>query len=261
MRALFFMRGIASAGRAMRTKMSCSDGRVISKWWTARARGELLQELLRVARQPHLLELAVVVDRLRRPGCPASAAAPPAVRTRTVSKPYCAWISSSVPSSTFLPLKIMKMRSHIFSAVAMSCVLKTTVVPRRRISSTASLRDFGVDRVEAGERLVEDQELRAARRPRRRTAPSATCPSTAPRSSSRPSPACPSARHPVVDGGIELGDRASLQLPVVAEQPADGHLLVEAALLGQIADAIAGGRGVAGAEDFDARPGRAAGCA
>ena len=32
----------------------------------------------------------------------------------------------------------MKMRSHIRSAVAMSWVLNTTVVPRRRISSTAS---------------------------------------------------------------------------------------------------------------------------
>ena len=32
----------------------------------------------------------------------------------------------------------MKMRSHMRSAVAMSCVLKTTVAPRRRISSTAS---------------------------------------------------------------------------------------------------------------------------
>ena len=32
----------------------------------------------------------------------------------------------------------MKIRSHIRSAVAMSWVLKTTVVPRRRISRTAS---------------------------------------------------------------------------------------------------------------------------
>ena len=32
----------------------------------------------------------------------------------------------------------MKIRSHIFSAVVMSCVLKTTVVPDRFSSSTAS---------------------------------------------------------------------------------------------------------------------------
>ena len=38
----------------------------------------------------------------------------------------------------------MKMRSHMRSAVAMSCVLKTTVAPRRRISSTASFSTWAL---------------------------------------------------------------------------------------------------------------------
>ena len=52
------------------------------------------------------------------PGCAAEA--PSAVRTRTVSNPYSAWISSSVPSRTFFPRKIMKIRSHIRSATDIS---------------------------------------------------------------------------------------------------------------------------------------------
>ncbi len=76
---------------------------------------------------------------LSTPGMPSSAARPPSVRTRMVSAPYWAWISASVPSSTFLPRKIMKMRSQSRSAVAMSCVEKTMVVPRSRSASTASL--------------------------------------------------------------------------------------------------------------------------
>ena len=43
----------------------------------------------------------------------------------------------------------------------------------------------------------------------------------------------------------------ALEPAVVAQQPADRHLLIEAALLGQVADAIARGRGVARAEHFD----------
>ena len=50
---------------------------------------------------------------------------------------------------------------------------------------------------------------------------------------------------------IELGDGAPLQAAVVAEQAAHGHLLVEAALLGQVADAIARGAVSRGAEHLD----------
>ena len=45
---------------------------------------------------------------------------PPSVLTLSVSFPYFSWIADSVPSSTFLPLNIMKMKSHIFSAVFIS---------------------------------------------------------------------------------------------------------------------------------------------
>ena len=45
--------------------------------------------------------------------------------------PYSSWIAASVPSRTFRPLKIMKMKSHIRSATFMSWVLKITVAPGR----------------------------------------------------------------------------------------------------------------------------------
>ena len=47
---------------------------------------------------------------------------------------------------------------------------------------------------------------------------------------------------PVVDHRIELGDRTALEASVVAEQTAHLHLLVEAALLRQVADVVARGR-------------------
>ena len=73
--------------------MSCSDGRVIFEVVDRGARGEPLQERLRIARQADLLQLPVIVDRFDA-GMPSSAAAPAAVRTRTVSGPYCAWMLS-----------------------------------------------------------------------------------------------------------------------------------------------------------------------
>ena len=96
------------------------------------------------------------------PGMPASAGAR---RRRSARAPCrgrsCAWISSSVPSSTFLPLKIMKMRSHSSSAASMSCVEKMIVVPCAAQLEDGVAQRVGVDRVEAGERLVEDEQLAA----------------------------------------------------------------------------------------------------
>ena len=149
-----------AVGFAMRTKMSCSDGRVTSKCRTRARATSAAQERLRIAGQPHFLQLPVVVDRLdarqrrrARRRARRCARAPCRCRTPPGSR-------RSVPSSTLRPRKIMKMRSHIRSATSMSCVLKTMVVPRRR--SRAPRREHvGVDRVEAGERLVEDQQRRA----------------------------------------------------------------------------------------------------
>ena len=67
-------------------------------------------------RQPHLLQRCRSRSPTSTPATGREARRRPARRTRTVSCPYVAWISSSVPSSTLRPLKIMKMRSHICSA-------------------------------------------------------------------------------------------------------------------------------------------------
>ena len=145
----------------------------------------------------------------------------------------------------------MKMRSHILSAVAMSCVLKTTVVAAAAHLEHRVLERLGVDRVEARRTARRGSAATAARRPRRRTGPSATCPSRASRSCWSAQPAMPRrAIHSSITR-IELGDGAALEPAVVAEQAADRHLLVEAALFGQVADAVARGGGVGGAEHLD----------
>ena len=69
-----------------------------------------------------------------------------------------------MPSSTLLPLKIMKMRSQSRSAADMSCVENTIVVPVAPELEHRVAQRVGVHRIEPGERLVEDQQLRLARR-------------------------------------------------------------------------------------------------
>ena len=59
----------------------------------------------------------------------------------------------------------MKMKSHICSATAMSWVEKMTVVPSFFRLQDGVAEDLGVDRVEAAERLVEQDQLAAGRRP------------------------------------------------------------------------------------------------
>ena len=156
---------------------------------------------LRIAGQPDLLHLAVVVHRLDARRCRRARRRRRRCAHGTVSKPYCAWISSSVPSSTFRPAK-----DH---EDAIAHLLGGRHVVRAEDDGRAAaahlehrvLERLGVDRVEAGERLVEDQQRRARRSTARRTAPSATCPSRAPRSSSRPSPCMPSrASHSSIAG-------------------------------------------------------------
>ena len=126
----------------------------------------------------------------------------------------------------------MKMKSHIVSAVAMSCVEKMTVVPARLRSSTASRKHLGVDRIESAERLVENHQrrlgddggdelhlLRHALGKRLHLF-------VAPRRQVEP-------LKPGVDR--RPGSAHAFQLGVEAQQLADLHLLVQAALLGQIA--------------------------
>ena len=133
----------------------------------------------------------------------------------------------------------------------MSCVLKTTVAPRRRISSTASLStsaltgsspENGSSRISsAGLRDDRGDELHLLRHALRERLDLAVAQPVQLH-------AAPSTRRSA-DRARRSG--APFQPAVVAEQPADRHLLVEAALLGQIADAIARGGGVARPEHLD----------
>ena len=109
---------------------------------------------------------------------------------------------------------------------------------------------FGVDRIEAGERLVENQqfglgddgrdELHFLRHAFGQRLDLAIAPALHAH-----------ARHPVVDDRIDLGDGPPLELAVITEQAAHGHLLVEAALLGEVADPVARGRARRRAEHRD----------
>ena len=122
-------------------------------------RHQPLQQRLRLARVAQLVQ-AGLFDAQLDPGQPRQGRAPPATRTRMTSWPWAAWISARVPSSTLRPLKIMKMRSHICSAVAMSWVREDDRACRPRCSVEDGVAEhLGVDRIEAGERLVEDDQL------------------------------------------------------------------------------------------------------
>ena len=61
----------------------------------------------------------------------------------------------------------------------------------------------------------------------------------------------PESSEPVVDRGARRPPGQPLQRGVVEEQPLDGHLLVEAPLFRQVADAVIGRARPAFAEDFD----------
>jgi hypothetical protein len=59
------------------------------------------------------------------------------------------------PSSTFSPRATMHTASHRRSALSIMCVLKITVCPRAQLDDGV-LERLRVDRIEAAERLVED---------------------------------------------------------------------------------------------------------
>ena len=101
--------------------------------------------------------------------------------------------SPTVPSNRPLPPAMIAIRSHSRSAWAMTWVEKMTVAPARRLVADQLLRAALVDRVEAGERLVEHDQLRACGRSCRAAGRSAPCPWTALDRSCRhtsPSPFC-----------------------------------------------------------------------
>ena len=75
-------------------------------------------------------------------------------------RPAADFTPATVPSSTFSPRAMMHTESHIFSALSMTCVLNTTVLPRSPQVEHRVLERLRVDRIEPAERLVEDHELR-----------------------------------------------------------------------------------------------------
>ena len=56
------MAAFCPSGFAIRTKMSCSDGRVTSKWYTAARAVRRDEKSLGIAGHPHFLQLAEIVD-------------------------------------------------------------------------------------------------------------------------------------------------------------------------------------------------------
>ena len=137
---------------------------------------------------------------------------------------------------------MMHTESHIFSALSMTCVLKITVLPRRLSSTTASLSACA---------LIGSRPLNGSSRITR----SGSCSSVAmnctfccmPRDSSSTfaSPQSLSARReaeplePFVDARAPRSRALhAFELGEEQQHAAHLHLLVEAALFGQVADAV-----------------------
>ena len=81
------------------------------------------------------------------------------VRRRTIGRSL-ARASSTRPSNATLPLAMIAIRSHSRSAWAMTWVEKMIVAPVARLAADQLLEPRLVDRVEPGERLVEDDQPR-----------------------------------------------------------------------------------------------------
>ena len=125
----------------------------------------------------------------------------------------------------------------------MSCVLSKMVVPRSRSSRSASASTIDVHRIEAGQRLVEHQQLAARRRAWRELDllrhpfdSVSTFARSGVGSSKRSSHACAIAP--------PIGRERPFRPPEILERGEHGDPLVETALLGQVADAVAWRRAV-----------------
>src|SRR5262249_9968352 len=155
--------------------------------------------------------------------------------------PDAAFTPVTLPSSTFSPRAMMHTESHIFSALSMMCVLNTTVLPRRFSSRMASFSACA---------LIGSRPLNGSSRMTR----SGSCSSVAmnctfccmPRDSSSTlaSPLFfPRRREPDRLDLFAAAGRARPRAPPFAlgekqQAPPHLHLLIETALLGQIADLI-----------------------
>ena len=80
----------------------------------------------------------------------------------TLGRPISALSSAGVPSATILPWSMIPTRSASTSASSRYCVVRNTVTPAsRRMSATSFQMRRAALRVEAGRRLVEEEDPRA----------------------------------------------------------------------------------------------------
>ena len=136
---------------------------------------------------------------------------------------------------------MMHTESHSRSALSMRCVLKITVLPRALSSTMVSFSACALIGIEAGERLVEDDEvgivderadeLHLLLHAARELVDLGEPPVLLGRLEVE-------ALHPVLDALVRVLAGHALELGEELQHPADLHLLVEAALLGQVADAV-----------------------
>ena len=140
------------------------------------------------------------------------------------------------PSNATLPLAMIAIRSHSRSAWAMTWVEKMIVAPSRASRADQLLEPRLVDRVEAGEGLVEDDQPRLVNDRARAAGRSAPCPWTSVRIgffAQSPRPCC---FEQLVGAAAAFAQRQAAQRAHEGDRLARVHRRIEAALLGQIAD-------------------------
>ena len=114
---------------------------------------------------------------VRSPNCSrmraiASGLVPSAGIASTVDRPICAFSCSGVPSATIFPWSMIPTRSASASASSRYCVVRKTVTPSSRASRATSTQSaLRLCEVEAGRRLVEEEDRRPVREREREVEP------------------------------------------------------------------------------------------
>ncbi len=232
-----------SYGLAIRTKMSWSDGRVTSKWYTA---ARALSRARNACGSPASRTSCIWPKSLTAStsGRSVKAAAPSEVRILTVSAPY------AILDALERAVEHLAAAEDHEDPIAHPLGGGHVVGAEHDSRAAAAHFEHGVfehlrvDRIETGERLVKNQErrirhhrgdelhlLRHALRERL---------DLSIEKSGQLHPL-----HPVINRRVDARRRLTLEPPVVAQQAANRHLLVEPALLRQVADLVARGRRVA----------------
>ena len=107
--------------------------------------------------------------------------------TSSVGRPISAFSASGVPSATIWPWSMIPTRSASTSASSRYCVVRKTVTPSSRASRATSCPQVGAAlRVEAGRRLVEEQDRAGGGRARARGRAGASCRPSSRRPCGRP---------------------------------------------------------------------------